>query len=98
MTKSTTSFISVATTSPPISIEPPAPRPFRPGPRSPAWPLRRSRQGALPGLHVSLQPQPHNLTVPRADAGLKTAEALVGFRGDGAHHLTMAAIRAPSRA
>src|SRR5215218_4922758 len=26
------------------------------------------------------------------------AEALVGFRGDGAHHLTRAAIRAPSRA
>src|SRR4051812_35473649 len=25
-------------------------------------------------------------------------EALVGFRGDGAHHLTRAAIRAPSRA
>ena len=24
--------------------------------------------------------------------------ALVGFRGDGAHHLTRAAIRAPSRA
>src|SRR4051812_45907393 len=27
-----------------------------------------------------------------------TTEALVGFRGDGAHHLTKAAIRAPSRA
>jgi alpha-ketoglutarate-dependent taurine dioxygenase len=26
------------------------------------------------------------------------SEALVGFRGDGAHHLTRAAIRAPSRA
>src|SRR3954470_14873361 len=28
----------------------------------------------------------------------KLQEALVGFRGDGAHHLTKAAIRAPSRA
>src|SRR3954464_7838758 len=29
---------------------------------------------------------------------LYIAVALVGFRGDGAHHLTRAAIRAPSRA
>ena len=42
-TRSTTSFISAATTSPPVSIEPPGPRPFRPGPRSPAWPLWHSR-------------------------------------------------------
>ena len=36
-TRSTTSSTSTATTSPPISIEPPAPRPFRLGLRSPAW-------------------------------------------------------------
>src|SRR5215217_93429 len=65
MTRSTTSFSSAATTSPPISIELPGPRPFRPGPRSPAWPLWHSRQGAQPKPRVSPRPQPHKLTVPR---------------------------------
>src|SRR4051812_174886 len=53
MTRSTTSFISAAITSPPISTEPPGPRPFKPGPRSPAWPLRHSPHGAQPRLRAS---------------------------------------------
>src|SRR4051795_12528771 len=64
MTRSTTSFISAAITSPPISTEPPGPRPFKPGPRSPAWPLRHSPQGAQPRLRVSPPLQLHNLTMP----------------------------------
>jgi putative transposase len=59
MTRSTTSFISAATTSLPASIEPPAPGSFRPGLRSPAWPHRCSRQGTPPRLRVSLRPQPY---------------------------------------
>src|SRR3954462_2676318 len=53
-TRSTISFISAATTSPPISIAPPAPRPFRPGPRSPAWPLRHSLSAPSPGCAYRL--------------------------------------------
>src|SRR3954471_17534228 len=47
MTGSTISSTSAAITALPTSIEPPGPRPFRPGPRSPAWPLghRRSVTG-----------------------------------------------------
>src|SRR3954469_1724039 len=59
MTRSTTSL--------PASIEPPAPGPFRPGLRSPAWPHRCSRQGAPPRLRVSLRPQPYKLTVSFRD-------------------------------
>src|SRR4051794_12105079 len=39
MPGSTISSTSAAITAPPASIEPPGPKPFRPGPRSPAWPL-----------------------------------------------------------
>ena len=48
MTGSTISSTSAAITSLPPSIEPPGPKPFRPGPRSPAWPPRHSRQCPRP--------------------------------------------------
>src|SRR6201996_3526976 len=55
MTGSTICSTSAAITSPPISIELPGPRPFRPGPRSPAWPVsivsRRSAQAAPIAYH-----------------------------------------------
>ena len=54
---------NAATTFPPISIEPPGPRPFRPGPKSPAWP-RWHAEGIQLRLRVSPQSQPHKLTVP----------------------------------
>jgi hypothetical protein len=54
---------TAATTFPPISIEPPGPRPFRPGPKSPVWP-RWHAEGIQLRLRVSPQSQPHKLTVP----------------------------------
>jgi len=48
MTGSTTSSTSAAIKCPPPSIEPPASKPFRFGPRSPASPLRRNHQHAVP--------------------------------------------------
>src|SRR4051812_25877677 len=98
MTRSTTSFISAATTSPPASIEPPGPRPFRPGPRSPVWPLRRSRQDAQPKSRVSLRPQPHKLTMPAEELRQIEAIAMLGdeARHDVPQHAT-ARISAPER-
>src|SRR3954454_4659906 len=67
MIRSITSSTSTATTSRPISIEPLAPEPFRPGRRSPAWPLCwRSRQGIQSRLRASSRIQLHKLTMPIA--------------------------------
>src|SRR3954454_9408882 len=63
MTGSTIASTSAAITAPPISIAPPEPKPFRPGPRSPAWPLGHSRQCPRPSCALS-RPEPIKLTVP----------------------------------
>src|SRR5829696_1694304 len=60
---STTSSTSAAITAPPASIEPPGPRPSRPGPRSPAWPLGHKPSCDRPSCAVS-RPGPIKLTVP----------------------------------
>src|SRR3954468_25059796 len=60
---STTSSTSAAITAPPASIEPPGPKPFRPGPRSPAWPLGHKPSWDRPSCAVS-RPEPIKLTVP----------------------------------
>ncbi len=57
MTGSTTSSTSAATKCPPPSIEPPGPKPFRFGPRSPASPLQRNHKHAvLIVRHCDLSP------------------------------------------
>src|SRR4051794_20281978 len=63
MTGSTISSISAAITSLPPNIEPPGPRPFRPGPRSPARPLGHRRSCDQPSCALS-RPEPIKLTVP----------------------------------
>src|SRR3954452_9388374 len=63
MTGSTISSISAAITAPPPSTEPPGPRPFRPGPRSPAWPLGHRPSCDWPSCALS-RPEPIKLTVP----------------------------------
>src|SRR3954469_10545859 len=63
MTGSTISSISAAITAPPHSTEPPGPRPFRPGPRSPAWPLGHRPSCDRPSCALS-RPEPIKLTVP----------------------------------
>src|SRR4051812_40737188 len=60
---STTCSTSAAITSPPASIEPPGPKPFRPGPRSPAWPLGHKPSCDRPSCALS-RPEPIKLTVP----------------------------------
>src|SRR3954466_3957272 len=66
MMGSTISSTSAAITALPPNTEPPGPKPFRPGPRSPAWPLWHSGQCALPVPHASSQPEPIKLTVPNS--------------------------------
>src|SRR4051795_12299777 len=63
MTGSTISSTSAAITAPPVSIEPPGPKPSRPGPRSPVWPLGHKPSCDRPSCAVS-QPEPIKLTVP----------------------------------
>ena len=53
----TTCSTSAATTAPPASIEPPGPKPSRPGPRSPAWPLGHRRSCGRPRLPCRDQSQ-----------------------------------------
>src|SRR5215218_9271353 len=65
MTGSTISSTSAAITAPPVSIEPPEPRPSRPGPRSPAWPLGHKPSWDPPSCALS-RPEPIKLTVPMA--------------------------------
>src|SRR5215207_9345635 len=60
---STTSSTSAAITAPPASIEPPGPKPFRPGPQSPAWPLGHKPSWDRPSCALS-RPEPIKLTVP----------------------------------
>src|SRR3954453_17128364 len=54
---------SAATTAPPASIEPPGPKPSKPGPRSPAWPLGHKHSWDRPSCALS-RPEPIKLTVP----------------------------------
>src|SRR3954454_6976830 len=63
MTGSTISSTSAAITAPPPSTEPPGPRPFRTGPRSPAWPLGHKPSCDRPSCALS-RPEPIKLTVP----------------------------------
>src|SRR3954452_6270127 len=63
MTGSTISSTSAAITSQPANIGPPEPRPSRPGPRSPAWPLRHKPSCDRPSCALS-RPEPIKLTVP----------------------------------
>src|SRR5215211_3867443 len=63
MTGSTISSTSAAITAPPTSIEPPGPKPSRPGPRSPAWPLGHKPSCDRPSCALS-RPEPIKLTVP----------------------------------
>src|SRR3954469_16511604 len=60
---STTSSTSAAITAPPASIEPPGPKPFRLGPRSPASPLGHKPSWDRPSCALS-RPEPIKLTVP----------------------------------
>src|SRR3954463_9768665 len=60
---STTSSTSAAITALPASIEPPGPKPSRPGPRSPAWPLGHRPSWDRPSCALS-RPEPIKLTVP----------------------------------
>src|SRR3954465_15183669 len=64
MTGSTTSSTSAAITAPPPNTEPPGPKPSRPGPRSPAWPLGHKPSWDRPSCALS-RPEPIKLTVPR---------------------------------
>src|SRR3954464_5175320 len=66
MTGSTISSISAAIIAPPANIEPPGPRPSRPGPRSPAWPLGHKPSCDRPSCALS-RPEPIKLTVPFGD-------------------------------
>src|SRR5690242_10908705 len=63
MTGSTTCSTSAAITAPPASIEPPGPKPSRPGPRSLAWPLGHKPSWDRPSCALS-RPEPIKLTVP----------------------------------
>src|SRR3954466_4414003 len=74
MTGSTISSTSAAITSPPASIELPGPKPFRPGPRSPAWPLGHKSSCDRPSCALS-RPEPIKLTVPR-----QARERIIGTR------------------
>src|SRR3954452_16157082 len=69
---STTCSTSAAITAPPTNIEPPGPRPFRPGPRSPAWPRGHKPSRHRPSCALS-RPEPIKLTVPLAVVGLAYA-------------------------
>src|SRR3954451_21094887 len=53
---------SAAITAPPVSIEPPGPKPSRPGPRSPAWPRGHKPSWDRPSCDLS-RPEPIKLTV-----------------------------------
>src|SRR3954452_16678435 len=66
MTGSTTSSTSAAITFPPLTIEPPRPKPSRRGPRSPGLPAWHSRQRAQPAARASDRPQSYKLTMPLA--------------------------------
>src|SRR4051794_32586073 len=66
MTGSTISSTSAAITSPPVSIAPPGPKPFRLGPRSPASPLGHKPSCDRPSCALS-RPEPIKLTVPFFD-------------------------------
>src|SRR3954464_13320291 len=61
--RSTSCSTSAATTFPPSSIEPPEPKPSRPGPRSPAWLLGYRPSCDRPSCALS-RPEPIKLTVP----------------------------------
>src|SRR3954453_23397641 len=63
MTGSTISSTSAAITSLPTSIAPPGPKPSRPGPRAPAWPLGHKTSWDRPSCAV-LRPEPLKWTVP----------------------------------
>src|SRR3954463_3715233 len=63
MTGSTISSISAAITALPPNTEPPGPKPFRPGPRSPVWPLGHRPSWDRPLCALS-RPDPIKLTVP----------------------------------
>src|SRR4051812_12039318 len=85
MTGSTISSTSAAITSPPASIAPPEPRPSRPGPRSPAWPLghRRSIGVRVAGLTCLVATRANQVDGARSravDIGneLEAAKNLVG--------------------
>src|SRR3954454_21495088 len=81
MTGSTISSISAAITSPPVSIAPPGPRPSRPGPRSPAWPLGHRPSCDRPSCALS-RPEPIKLTVP---SRVRRRAALLPRSGPGCH-------------
>src|SRR3954467_14755688 len=76
---STTSSTSAAITAPPTSIEPPEPKPSRPGPRSPAWPLGHRPSWDRPSCALS-RPEPIKLTVP-FDDGLERGQEAKAFSG-----------------
>src|SRR3954463_13317264 len=83
MTGSTISSTSAAITAPPVSIEPPGPKPFRPGPRSPAWPLGHRPSCDRPSCALS-RPEPIKLTVPAEHSitpGWLRPPFLLGRRG-----------------
>src|SRR3954468_7367403 len=61
-----TSSASAAIPAPPASIEPPGPKPSRPGLRSPAWPLGHEPSCDWPSCALS-RPEPIKLTVPNYD-------------------------------
>src|SRR5215217_6333078 len=81
MTGSTISSTSAAITSQPANIGPPEPRPSRPGPRSPAWPLGHKPSCDRPSCAMS-RPEPIKLTVPGAELG----GVKVGAERDGSGH------------
>src|SRR3954468_13074895 len=89
MTGSTISSTSAAITSPPVSIAPPEPRPFRSGPRSPAGRPRHSRQCPRPHC-VHRSATPHQVDgAPVRDLALLlrdvAASVLVQLEGQGGH-------------
>src|SRR3954452_4572545 len=75
--RSTTSSPPAAIPAPPASIEPPEPKPSRPGPRSPAWPLGHKPSWDRPSCALS-QPEPIKLTVPPALLHKRAPGALGG--------------------
>src|SRR3954464_4317884 len=81
MTGSTISSISAAIIAPPASIEPPGPKPSKPGPRSPAWPLGHKPSCDRPSCALS-RPEPIKLTVPPSTSSAAGCPTLfAGFAG-----------------
>src|SRR5215218_9599672 len=80
MIRSTTCSTSAAITAPPVNIEPPGPRPSRPGPRSPAWPLGHKPSCDRPSCAMS-RPEPIKLTVPAVGARFRSLTEAVDTAG-----------------